>query len=391
MTVEIGNLKDANNIEKYYKAIKNKKISLVKKMIKSEKLNKQDILLEIYNNYGNTFIDKDLEFTIDNLSNDLSISSNLIKKLIKDGKLNLLRIIFEKFKFYDNNFIIYLLSHYKNKTPMTTSHLKQKLSYYKISFCNGSSCGCKSSYRENFVIGYLNGACNNGNEFLVKYLIELGININGKSYNNWAPLHHACYYGDENIVKCLVEHGANVNEKGEYGNTGLHIACKNGQEEIIKYLVEHGGNINEKNQDGETALYMACKNENNLNLIRYLIEHGGDIKGKTKFDFTAIHGICNQELKRQREYDNQELNRLREHIIDYLITKGVDINKRGRNGNTPLHIACKKGNKDLIKYLIEHGADISRIDFKGCTPLQVIPEDQQSDIIKYLIENEVIP
>jgi ankyrin repeat protein len=41
-----------------------------------------------------------------------------------------------------------------------------------------------------------------------------------------------------------------------------------------------------------------------------------------------------------------------------LIEAGIDINKAGDLGYTPLHVACMEGNAEMVKLLIERGADI---------------------------------
>lgn len=41
-----------------------------------------------------------------------------------------------------------------------------------------------------------------------------------------------------------------------------------------------------------------------------------------------------------------------------LIDAGIDINKAGDLGYTPLHVACMKGNAEMVKLLIDRGADI---------------------------------
>jgi len=42
------------------------------------------------------------------------------------------------------------------------------------------------------------------------------------------------------------------------------------------------------------------------------------------------------------------------------LKNGADINKKTKNGTTPLSFACYSGNKDLIEYLLENGADINQ-------------------------------
>jgi len=69
-------------------------------------------------------------------------------------------------------------------------------------------------------------ACENGNEAIVKYLIEQGDDINKENWKKETPLFNVYESGSEVIVKYLVEHGADINIKNCYGNTTLSIAHK---------------------------------------------------------------------------------------------------------------------------------------------------------------------
>ncbi len=41
-----------------------------------------------------------------------------------------------------------------------------------------------------------------------------------------------------------------------------------------------------------------------------------------------------------------------------LIDAGINVNKAGDLGYTPLHVACMKGNLEMVKLLIDRGADL---------------------------------
>ena len=63
-----------------------------------------------------------------------------------------------------------------------------------------------------------------------------------------------------------------------------------------------------------------------------------------------------------------------------------DINMR--TGDTPLHVAAARGNKNIITILLEAGADINcRNQLTGDTPLHVAAAGGYLDIIKILLSN----
>src|ERR1700746_1311973 len=41
-----------------------------------------------------------------------------------------------------------------------------------------------------------------------------------------------------------------------------------------------------------------------------------------------------------------------------LIDAGINVNKAGDLGYTPLHVACMQGNAEMVKLLIDGGADV---------------------------------
>jgi len=110
-----------------------------------------------------------------------------------------------------------LIIPYKNGEKHLIAHIPN----YNLGFCGGSP---------------LHIACGNGNESIIKYLIEHGANINGEDEWGETPLHHACENGHENIVEYLIEHGADFNKENEWGETPLHLAYISGCERIISLL-----------------------------------------------------------------------------------------------------------------------------------------------------------
>ena len=70
------------------------------------------------------------------------------------------------------------------------------------------------------------------------------------------------------------------------------------------------------------------------------------------------------------------------NILNYLISRGFDVNGQNKFGETPLHVACKtKGSMDLVQFLIAKGADPSVSNNLGDTPLQVAQRSGNHEIM----------
>src|SRR6185436_13394080 len=55
--------------------------------------------------------------------------------------------------------------------------------------------------------------------------------------------------------------------------------------------------------------------------------------------------------------------------IKELLDKGVDVNMRGNDRNTPIMEAGYAGHLDTVKLLLDHGADLSAKKNDGATPM----------------------
>lgn len=69
---------------------------------------------------------------------------------------------------------------------------------------------------------------------------------------------------------------------------------------------------------------------------------------------------------------------------------GIDLNIRDKNGESPLHIACKYRNIDIISILVKNCANIYMFNAKGYSPLyKLIQNNHDSTDIYFLISQEI--
>jgi len=192
--------------------------------------------------------------------------------------------------------------------------------------------------------------------------VEQGANINDSiylfRYIFMTPLANACKYGHEAIVKYLVEMGTNINQGASL--TPLLYACKQGHESILKYLVEQGAELNERKK---TSLLIAACKYGHLSIVQYLVEslevniNGQDFnwRGYTPLIAASENG--------------------HEAIVRYLVEHGADTSKESiKNGDSPLTVACKNGHETILRYLVEQGADLNMKNKKGSSPLDSVLE-----------------
>ena len=92
-------------------------------------------------------------------------------------------------------------------------------------------------------------------------LINEGVDINERDYNNLTALWYAAQCVRYEMAKILIEHGADLGVKDPYGNTPLNIAVywykKDPDGKLIKLLVDAGADVNAENNYGISPLEAA--------------------------------------------------------------------------------------------------------------------------------------
>jgi ankyrin repeat protein len=219
-----------------------------------------------------------------------------------------------------------------------------------------------------------------GNITVLMYLLtQTNINVNTKGWNDETLLHTAC----ENInalpldvFKLLIEtHGCDVNAQAEDNNTPLYyaLACfdpnKGGNITVLTYLINQKGvNGDTKGRNGNTLLHIACIKINSLpiEMFKFLIETiGCDVNTQDENKDTPIHRAL-------RCFDPNNGGDIT--VLTYLLSQmNVNVNTKGYNDHTILHLTCEKINNlplEIFKLLIEtNGCDVNAQDKDNDTPV----------------------
>ncbi|MDG4597537.1 MAG: ankyrin repeat domain-containing protein [Candidatus Contendobacter sp.] len=97
----------------------------------------------------------------------------------------------------------------------------------------------------------------------VKYLMDIGVNVNTKSKNGGlTALMVATMNGNTKLVSLLLERGADVHVKTDEGYTALMMASNLVDIDIARLLLSKGANAHEKSTSGLSAFDIASKNSN---------------------------------------------------------------------------------------------------------------------------------
>ena len=194
-------------------------------------------------------------------------------------------------------------------------------------------------------------ASNSGNVDIVLYLLDLGADINAK---NGEALLNTIINGDLDLLRIMVDRGGNILD-----DSFLETAIKEGKFEIVVFMVEKGSNIHFSNDYG---LVCACT-ERYINIVKYLVENGADINTRNGecLCYSCFSGYVD--------------------IVKYLLDKGMD---PGINNNMPLMDSCLEGHIEIVKLLVEKGVDIN---FRNSKALRNAVIGGYYELVEFLVMN----
>ncbi|XP_020510279.2 oxysterol-binding protein-related protein 1 isoform X1 [Labrus bergylta] len=168
---------------------------------------------------------------------------------------------------------------------------------------------------------------------------RININCKGKKKSNlgWTPLHLACYFGHKDVVEELLKAGADVNLPNNIGDTPLHKAAFTGRKEVVMLLLH----------------YDACATViNGTAQIPKDVTQNAEIRGMLEAaERTEERKLEEQLLEAAREGDLCTLTQLLNR------KNPPDIGCTDLLGNTPLHSAAYRGQKQCALKLLKSGAN----------------------------------
>ena len=216
-------------------------------------------------------------------------------------------------------------------------------------------------------------------------------------YGNSA-LHYACQSTSEVpfvVLEKLIEKcGADaINARNKNGQTPLHILIQctsrcDVSADIYECLLSKPGIDAILVDDyGNTALHYACQHASKVPLVvfkKLIEEYGADVNILSRGKQTPIHVL----------FDYAEITHVDVDVLRYLLSQTGIAFKLTGDGDTVLHLACRRFSKvplDVFKLLIEDcGADINACNDYRQTPLHYFlrcPEisNVSTDVHEYLL------
>lgn len=242
----------------------------------------------------------------------------------------------------------------------------------------------------------LHKAINNGNIKVVRLLINQNVDVNEKEASSGStPLHLAVRHRRKDIMKLLLEHGArsSINVRDNNGKTPIHVEFDSGRDgknldaEIVQILIDAGANVNETSNSyaysRPNSLLRQAIESNNEKVVEILLlakpNLNDTMNGETLMA-TAISSKANSKIiellvnagVKVSEWALQQVLEWEDfNPAKILICAGAKVNTKScSRGQTALHLAAEKNDIKMIQYLLSKGANVNVKDNSGRTPFQ---------------------
>lgn len=167
--------------------------------------------------------------------------------------------------------------------------------------------------------------------------IRWGTDINQVDADGNRPLHVAAAQGEQVIVRMLLEAGAEIDAPDREGHSPLYVAIMASRPRVADLLIKRGARY-----DADALLDEAVKNgQAQRDILRLLVRLGADLN--------RIDGSGATPLIQAIRGGNRVL-------VKNLILQGADVNLADASGDTPLAVAIRSGNQEIVRLLKRNGA-----------------------------------
>ena len=153
-----------------------------------------------------------------------------------------------------------------------------------------------------------------------------------------------------------------LTEKPKDFEPNIFLASESGKLTSVQWLIENE-NV-DKNimcttfaMHNMPPIFFAVKSDSYI-VVKYLIEQQKvDIEIRDKFQsITLLHYACQWGAI---------------SVVQYLVSRGADLNPRDLRGNTPMHYAASWARANIVVYLLSLGANKNIRNHRGQTPYDV--------------------
>ena len=211
-----------------------------------------------------------------------------------------------------------------------------------------------------------------GNEAMVKLLLENGAAADSKDRLDRTSLSYVTERGNEAIVKLLLEYGAAAESKDRLDRTPLSYAAERGNEATVKLLLRNGAAADSKDNFGRTSLSYAAEGGNEA-IVKLLLSKGAAVDSKDRLGWTSLTYAAVGG---------------KEAMVRLLLESGAAAHSKDHSIQTPFSLADARGDEAVVKLLRENSAAADSRHIFGQTPLSHAAAKGNEAVVELLLEAE---
>ena len=222
----------------------------------------------------------------------------------------------------------------------------------------------------------LHSAASRGQLAVAQFLIENGATVDVR-HGDATPLYGAVESGHKAMTELLIAAGADVNTGRRQIGTPLHSAASRGFVEIAKVLLAAGADINATTREGFTPLHQAVMQQR-VGMIDFLLDSKADLEAKVS-DGQQVWPGYTPLLLAIASFDPL--------VVERLLARRADVNATSGDGDRALHIAVTKDipGQDL-RAILERKPDLEARGSQNSTPLHLACVDRNRNAVRILLE-----
>lgn len=233
-----------------------------------------------------------------------------------------------------------------------------------------------------------------GNTASVEFLSRKGADINQFDRYGMTPVLYTALYGNKKILEILLAFGADVDVSCDLSDNNANICPFSGATPLLlsvkrkdygtaEFLLNHGADIYAADRQGRQAVTHAVIN-GDICMLDFLLNKGADIHAVDFYEDSLMVTAARMCLP-PFDFDKGM------KIMNYLISRGADVNMRNQEDKNALDIAIDAGVPGMASLLIDKNADLGHADASGMTPLLKAIAKKEEEIAGALIQGGADP
>ncbi|KAF8763623.1 Serine/threonine-protein phosphatase 6 like protein [Argiope bruennichi] len=278
------------------------------------------------------------------------------------------------------------IADYKNRTAIELAVAHGKLEIVKM-LSKLKRVNIHDKANDGFSLLHI--AAQFGHLNIMKYLIEIGADINSENDAGTKPIHFAAREGHKDIVQFLLDIDPSSKHLTIVGQTPVHYAVLGGHIDVLQFLIDRKFDINASSRKGVLPIHLAVftNNENILKLLLHLgAFYNAIFDGSTPLKSAQENNYVqctNLLLSVEKFFNAVKKNNISE--VESCIKNDVAVNVKNADNISPLHYACWKGYENIVDILLKNKADPNILGKGNCRPLHYAAKFNHFTVVKSLL------